>query len=86
MTSVYDFVDDLGVIFDNDLITLFVEFALEYEAAIGINRYSYYLDFTLMHISYGESLLPVGIAPGIGHSRTAQIDEISDLITPHSTP
>jgi hypothetical protein len=31
---VYDFVDDLGAIFDNDLITLFVEFALKYKAAI----------------------------------------------------
>ncbi len=34
MTPVYDFVDDLAAIFDNDLITLFVEFALKYKAAI----------------------------------------------------
>ena len=34
VTPVYDFVDDLEPIFDNDLITLFVEFALKYEAAI----------------------------------------------------
>jgi hypothetical protein len=65
---VYDFVDDLGVIFDNDLITLFVEFALEYEAAIGVNRYGYYLDFTLMHVGHGKALLPVSIAPCIRHA------------------
>jgi hypothetical protein len=27
-------VDDLGAIFDNDLITLFVKFALKYKATI----------------------------------------------------
>jgi len=34
VTLVYDFVDDLEPIFDNDLVTLFVEFALKYKAAI----------------------------------------------------
>jgi hypothetical protein len=34
VTPVYDFVDDLEPIFDNDLVTLFVKFALKYEAAI----------------------------------------------------
>jgi hypothetical protein len=65
---VYDFVDDLGVIFDNDLITLFVEFALKYKTAIGVNRHSYYLDFTLMHVGYGKALLPVSIAPSVRHA------------------
>ncbi len=68
MTLVYDFVDDLEGIFDNDLITLFVEFALKYEAAICIDRDGYYLDFTLMHISHGKALLPVSIAPCIRHA------------------
>jgi hypothetical protein len=34
VTLVYDFVDDLEPIFDNDLVTLFVEFAFKYKAAI----------------------------------------------------
>jgi hypothetical protein len=34
VTLVYDFVDDLEPIFDNDLVTLFVKFALKYKAAI----------------------------------------------------
>jgi hypothetical protein len=65
---VYDFVDDLRLNFDNDLITLFVEFALKYEAAICINRDGYYLDFTLMHVCHSEALLPVSIAPCIRHA------------------
>jgi hypothetical protein len=65
---VYDFVDDLGLNFDNDLITLFVEFALEYEAAICIDRYSYYLNFTLMHVCHSKALLPVSITPCISHA------------------
>jgi len=61
-------VDDLWVIFNNDLITLFVEFTLEYKAAIVVNRHSYYLDFTLMYVGHGKALLPVCIAPGICHA------------------
>jgi hypothetical protein len=68
VAPVYDLVDDLGVIFDNDLITLFVKFALEYEAAIGVNRNSYYLNLTLMHIGHGKALLPVSIAPSVRHA------------------
>jgi len=34
VTPVYDFVDDLEPIFDNDLVTLFVKFALKYKTAI----------------------------------------------------
>ena len=68
VTLVYDFVDDLEAIFNNDLITLFVEFALKYEAAICIDRYGYYLDFTLMHICYCDPLLPICIALRVGHA------------------
>ena len=68
VTPVYDFVDDLGLYFDNDLITLFVEFAFEYETAVCINRYGYYLDFTLMHVCHSEALLPVSVAPCICHA------------------
>ena len=68
MTLVYDFVDDLGLYFDNDLITLFVKFALKYEAAVCIDRYSYDLNLTLMHVSHGESLLPIRIALRVGHA------------------
>jgi hypothetical protein len=68
VTLVYDFVDDLRPIFDNDLITLFVEFALKYKAAICIYRYGYYLDFTLMHVGHGKALLPISIAPCIRHA------------------
>jgi hypothetical protein len=34
VTPVYDFVNDLEAIFYNDLVTLFVEFALKYKATI----------------------------------------------------
>ncbi len=68
VTLVYDFVDDLEAIFDNDLITLFVEFALEYEAAICIDRDGYNLNLTLMHVGHSKALLPVSIAPCIRHA------------------
>ena len=68
VTLVYDFVDDLEPIFDNDLVTLFVEFALKYKAAIWIYRDGYYLDFTLVHIGYGKALLPVSVAPCVCHA------------------
>jgi hypothetical protein len=65
---VYDFVDDFGLNFDNDLITLFVKFALKYEAAICIDRDGYNLNLTLMHVCHGKALLPVSIAPCICHA------------------
>ena len=68
VTLVYDFVDDLGLYFDNDLITLFVEFALKYEAAICIDRYGYNLNLTLMHVCHGKALLPISIASCICHA------------------